>query len=178
VRSPADKPRDPALSAPERLVTVATYSEPLEAQIGRANLASHGIHAFIADEHLSTLNPHYIGAALGIRLQVLHPDLERASEILKSTPEDDDSGDTEEEDEAAAELDGPKCPRCEARYSYKEWSLDQLVLIVVLLGLPLLFLQKRWHCRKCDASWPPETASPKRGNPYRAPRRSALREKR
>lgn len=173
-----DRPQGSTPAAPARLVTVATYSGALEAQIGRSNLAAHGIRAFIADEHLSTLNPHYMGAALGIRLQVLHADLERAAEILKSPPVDDDSGDTEDEDETAAALDGPKCPRCEARYAYKEWSLDQLLLILVLLGLPLFFLEKRWQCRKCGAIWPPETASPKRGNPYRAPRRSTLREKR
>lgn len=159
----------------ERLVTVATYGEAVEAQMGRSALVAHGIRAFIADEHAATLNPHYIGSALGIRLQVPQADLERAAEILRAPTEDDDE---DNEDDDAAELDGPKCPQCGARYAYREWSLGQVLFILALLGLPLLALKKRWHCRKCDAFWAPGADAPRHGSPYRAPRRSALREKR
>ncbi|WP_129353401.1 putative signal transducing protein [Sorangium cellulosum] len=172
----SDRARDRTPVGSERLVTVATYSRAFEAQMGRSALAAHGIRAFIADEHAATLNPHYIGSALGIRLQVPLADRERAAEVLKTPPLDDDHG-LDEEDEAA-ELDGPKCPACGARYAYREWSPGQLVLLVALLGLPLLALNKRWHCRKCDAYWAPEAAAPRRGSPYRAPRATALRQKR
>lgn len=153
------------------LCTVATYSEAFEAQIARSKLVALGVRAFIADEHLTTLNPHYMGAALGIRLQVHHADLERAAEIL-SAPAADEVAD-EDDDEGHA--DGPKCPRCGARYAYREWSSGQLFVIVLLLGLPLLLLQKQWHCRRCQAYWPPPLPQPMRGSPYRAPRRSALK---
>ncbi|WP_159397836.1 DUF2007 domain-containing protein [Sorangium cellulosum] len=175
MRSP-DRPRGRAPTGAERLITVATYSEAMEAQMGRSALIAHGIRAFIADEHVSTLTPHYIGRALGIRLQVPHSDLERATEILKS-PHSDEDHDNDEEDDAA-ELDGPKCPTCAARYAYREWSPGQVLAIVVLLGLPLLVLKKQWHCRKCDTYWRPGAAPPKHGNPYRAPRGATLRGKR
>lgn len=159
----------------EQLVTVATYSESVEAQMGRSALSAHGVRAFIADEHVATLTPHYIGRSLGIRLQVPRADLERAAEILRPPAADDDRELDEEDD--AAELDGPKCPACGARYAYREWAPGQVLFIIALLGLPLLVLKKRWHCRKCDAYWPPAPAAPRAENPYRAPRRAALRAK-
>ena len=165
----------PAASVAGSLATVATYSETFEAQIARSALSAHGVRAFIADEHLATLNPHYIGAASGIRLQVRRADLERAAEILSAatTAAEDDPED--EDDEAKA--DGPRCPRCEARYAYQDWSAGQLLVIALLLGLPLLFLQKRWHCRKCHAYWRPGAAPPRPESPYRAPRLAARRDR-
>ncbi|KYF55270.1 hypothetical protein BE04_19530 [Sorangium cellulosum] len=167
--------RGRARAGSEQLVTVATYSESVEAQMGRSALSAHGIRAFLADEHVATLTPHYIGRSLGIRLQVPSADLERAAEILRPPPVDDDR--ELDEDDEAAELDGPKCPACGARYAYREWAPGQIFAILLLLGLPLLVLKKRWHCRRCDAYWPPEANAPRRGNPYRAPRGAALRPK-
>jgi hypothetical protein len=169
----SDSPRRSAPATGAPLVTVATYSAAFEAQIARSALAAHGVRAFIADEHLTTLNPHYMGAALGIRLQVHHPDLERAAEILSATAAGADGEDDEDDDEAAA--DGPRCPQCEARYAYREWSSGQILLILLLLGIPLLFLEKHWHCRKCHAYWAPAGAPPRPRSPYRAPKRKALR---
>lgn len=174
----SDRPRGGGPASSEQLVTAATYSESVEAQMGRSALSAHGIRAFIADEHVATLTPHYIGRSLGIRLQVRRADLERAAEILRPPAADDDRElDELDEDDEAAELDGPKCPACSARYAYREWALGQVLVILVLLGLPLLVLKKRWHCRRCDAYWAPETPTPRAGNPYRAPRAAALRAK-
>ncbi|WP_437830265.1 putative signal transducing protein [Sorangium sp. So ce1153] len=170
-----DRPRGRVPAGSEQLITVATYSESVEAQMGRSALSAHGIRAFIADEHVATLTPHYIGRSLGIRLQVPRADLERAAEILKPPAVDDDR-EIEEEDEAD-ELDGPKCPACAARYAYREWALSQVLVIIALLGLPLLVMKKRWHCRKCDTFWAPGATTPRMGNPYRAPRGAALRAK-
>ncbi|WP_437732400.1 putative signal transducing protein [Sorangium sp. So ce1335] len=169
------RPLGGAPAGSEQLVTVATYSESVEAQMARSALSAHGVRAFIADEHVATLTPHYIGRSLGIRLQVPRADLERAAEILKPPAVDDDR-ELDEEDEAA-EIDGPKCPACGARYAYREWALGQILVILALLGLPLLVMKKRWHCRKCHAYWAPETPAPRAGNPYRTPRGAALRAK-
>ncbi|WP_437956507.1 DUF2007 domain-containing protein [Sorangium sp. So ce119] len=169
----SDRLRGRSQAGSEQLVTVATYSESVEAQMGRSALTAHGVRAFIADEHVATLTPHYIGRSLGIRLQVPRADLERAAEILRPPAVDDDG----ELDDDEAELDGPKCPACEARYAYREWAPGQVLVIIALLGLPLLVLKKRWHCRKCDAYWAPAPAAPRAGNPYRAPRGAALRAK-
>lgn len=156
------------------LATVATYSEVFEAQLARSALTAHGLRAWIADEHLTTLNPHYMGAASGIRLQVRRTDLERAAEILSAAGT---AAGNEDDEDDEAEADGPRCPRCEARYAYREWSSGQLLAVVLLLGLPLFFLQKRWHCRKCDTYWRPGAAPPRPLSPYRTPRRATLRDR-
>jgi rubredoxin len=148
---------------PSLLVTVATFSSTLDAELGRAKLRAHGIRAFVSDEHLSTINPQYLAAAGGIRLQVRHADAETAEEILGDTDEAPDDEDDE---------DGPQCPKCGARYVYHTWPPEVLLVSVMLLGLPLLFLKKPWHCRKCDHRFHPEPG-PERtieGHPYRQPR--------
>ena len=154
------------------LVTVATFGEVLQAQMCRATLAAGGVRAFVADEHASTLNPHYMGAANGIRVQVRGVDVPRALEILKhaATPAEgeEDAGDEDHEHD-----DGPRCPRCEARYSYFEWSPGQVLLLVLLLGLPLLFLRKGWHCRRCDHRFLVAPSGERPESPYRRSRRGA-----
>jgi rubredoxin len=153
------------------LVTIATFGEVLQAQMCRSKLLAGGVRAFVADEHVSTLNPHYLGAASGIRVQVRRLDVPRALEILKPEVEEEIDEDAGEED--PEHDDGPRCPRCEARYSYFEWSPGQVVLILLLLGVPLLFFKKAWHCRRCDHRFSPAPSGDRRESPYRRPRRGA-----
>ena len=154
------------------LVTVATFGEVLEAQMCRATLIAGGVRAFVADEHVSTLNPHYVGAASGIRVQVRRLDVERALEILKQPVEEPGEAEDEEAEDPEHD-DGPRCPRCEARYSYFEWSPGQVIVILLFLGIPLFFLQKAWHCRRCDHRFLPAPGVERRESPYRRPRRGA-----
>jgi hypothetical protein len=154
------------------LVTIATFSEVLAAQMCRATLSAAGVRAFVADEHISTLNPHYMGAAIGIRVQVRRTDVDRALEILKEVAEQeqepgDDDDDHDEHD------DGPRCPSCASRYAYYEWSLGQVLLILLLFGLPLFFIQKQWHCRRCDERFRIASGPSLKESPYRKPRRAA-----
>jgi len=148
------------------LVTVATYSSTIQAEIGRAKLTAHGIRGFVADEHLGTMNPQYIAAAGGIRLQVKRPDAEAAQTIL-SEPEEDEDELIDDSD------DGPACPACGKRYVYYAWPPEVLFLSLVLLGLPLLFLKKPWHCRSCDHRFHQEPEPPGKEHPYRKPREGA-----
>jgi hypothetical protein len=148
------------------LVTIATYSQVYEADLSRAALGVHGIVCFVPDEHIASLNPAYVPALGGVRLQVSEQDVERALEVLSlHDSEDDDEGDEE---------DGPRCPRCGSQYAYFEWSAAVIWLSIVLLYLPLLFLSKRWSCRKCDHHWRDVQPVPDRGSPYRKPRPSAV----
>lgn len=155
------------IRVPARLVTIATFGQMMEAQIARATLAAHDIHSFVADEHLLTLNPHYVGAASGIRLQTSDIDALLAIEILNEPLERD------EDDYDEAE-DGPRCPHCDARYAYHERPAGSFLLGLLLFGIPFLFLKKRWHCRKCHEEWQAAPALEQKHGPYREPRASAL----
>ncbi len=62
----------------EQVVTVASYSEPLEADMARLRLQSAGIEVFLAGENARILEP---GLA-PLRLQVAAEDAEDARAVL------------------------------------------------------------------------------------------------
>lgn len=156
-----------------KLVTVATFGEAIKAQLCRAKLTASGIRSFLPDEHVSTLNPHYMAASSGIRVQVRQEDAARAMDVLRAASEAPE-GEEDEEPEDAPE-DGPRCPECGAQYSYFEWSPMERLFIVLLAGLPLLFMEKKWHCRRCEHAWRVEAKEGRVDSPYRRPRRTSLR---
>jgi hypothetical protein len=67
------------------LITVATFSNAIDAHIIMGKLESEGIQCFLKDEHTVTANPMYEIAYGGIKLQVPEKDVEAAKEILKET---------------------------------------------------------------------------------------------
>jgi hypothetical protein len=157
------------------LRTIATFGDKLALELARARLAAAGIRCFVPDEHTSTLNPHYMAAAKGLSLKVRASDAEAALAVL-SEPADEVGDDEDDDGDDEEAHDGPRCPHCGARYAYFEWPPVLLFVSVFLLGLPLLFCRKSWHCRKCDRTFgaPPPVAVP--GGPYRAPRARACKQ--
>ncbi len=68
----------------EEVVTVADFSEPLEAEMARGRLESAGIQVFLAGENARILEP---GLA-PLRLQVAAEDAEDARAILNDAGEE------------------------------------------------------------------------------------------
>jgi hypothetical protein len=66
----------------EYLVTVMQFSSGMEAQLARTKLESEGIEAYVADEHMMSINPMYDFALGGVRLQTKSSDAEKALKIL------------------------------------------------------------------------------------------------
>jgi len=66
----------------QRLITVATFSTPWEAQIAKARLAADGLHALIADEHVIRMVA-LSNAIGGIQLKVREQDAAGAVEVLR-----------------------------------------------------------------------------------------------
>lgn len=62
----------------DKLVTVATYLDSIQAHIMKGLLESEGIESFVFDELAAAYNP----LVLGVRLVVRQSDLERAAKIL------------------------------------------------------------------------------------------------
>jgi len=69
----------------EYLVTVAQFSSGMEAQLARTKLESEGIEAYVADEHMMSINPMYDFALGGVRLQTKSSEAERALKILNNS---------------------------------------------------------------------------------------------
>lgn len=66
----------------QRLVVVATFSTPWEAQIAQARLSAEGLHSLIADEHVIRMVA-LANAVGGIRLKVREQDAAAAAEVLR-----------------------------------------------------------------------------------------------
>src|SRR5215207_2944578 len=102
----------------ERLVTVATFTSPWEAQLARARLEAEGIESMIADEHVVRLDWAISNAVGGVKLQVRKEDAESAAAALTS-------GNALPEiylvtDEEAARR---RCPGCNSdNLTFERWS--------------------------------------------------------
>ncbi len=71
-------------TAQRQLRTLRHFASLQEALIARELLASEGVDAFVPDEHTVGVNPGWVNAFGGVRLQVRSEDLPRATEILES----------------------------------------------------------------------------------------------
>ena len=92
--------------AREQLVTVATFLGPGEAHLARSRLEAEGIHAYLADEYMVTMDWLVSNAVGGVKLQVAESNVDHARRILatKAGPDErerlpDEYEDEDEEDE-------------------------------------------------------------------------------
>ncbi len=129
------------------IVTISTYSYPLEAEIARGKLESEGIWAFVADDYMVTMNWLYSTAIGGVKLQVKESDAQRALQILNHNA-------PIIEDELHEDNDSPRCPRCMSfSIQYQTFEPRLVFLSWLLLSFPLPFVKKKWKCMACGCSW-------------------------
>jgi len=67
----------------DKLITVKTFTYPLDLAVVRGRLESEGIRCFVQDEMMAQVNPFYSNAIGGVKLQVRESDVARAVEILE-----------------------------------------------------------------------------------------------
>jgi len=126
-----------------KLITVASYSFPLEAHVAKASLDAAGIPAFIADEQTINMNWLYSNALGGVRLKVLAQDAEKAQEILSQ----DFSHLLEEQFGDEIET---KCSKCGSKNMTPYTKGKKTAFLVfLLLGFPLFFCQHGMRCNDC-----------------------------
>ncbi len=70
-------------NAPDKFITVLTFTYPQEVAIVRGRLESEGIECFVKDEFMAQVYHFYSAAIGGVKLQVKESDLAKAVEILK-----------------------------------------------------------------------------------------------
>lgn len=112
---------------PGMFTTVASYLDPIEAQIARGLLQSEGIDAHVGDEHLSVANWEWRLAIGGTRVRVADADAERARAILRAM----DAGEYAIDDDQAPADAQLHAPDRESPSSRLAW------LAFMLLSLPL-----------------------------------------
>ncbi|MEE8574740.1 MAG: DUF2007 domain-containing protein [Thermodesulfobacteriota bacterium] len=65
------------------LITVQSYSTPLDAHMAKSRLDAAGIYAVIVDEHTVTMNWLLSNAVGGVKVKVLEEDLQDARLVLE-----------------------------------------------------------------------------------------------
>ena len=67
----------------DKIITIRTFTNPLDMAVIKGRLESEGIVCFVQDELTSRANAFYSAAIGGARLQVRQSDLKQAIEILE-----------------------------------------------------------------------------------------------
>lgn len=93
----AEPESDPDPDTDVDLVTVARFSNPLEANVLRGCLESHGIFAFVWGEHLGTAHVFLSVASGGMRVQVRSDQVAQAKEVIAAFERGDLAVDDEPE---------------------------------------------------------------------------------
>ncbi|NLW96241.1 MAG: DUF2007 domain-containing protein [Xanthomonadaceae bacterium] len=108
-------------------IVVASYTDPVQAQIARGLLQAEGIEAHLGDEHLALANWEWRLAIGGAKLRVAAADAPRARKILQAL----DAGEYAIDDEARPADPQLQPPDRESPSSRLAW------LALVLLNIPL-----------------------------------------
>ena len=135
------------------LITVATFTNPLEAHIVRGRLEAEHIETYVAHEHHIWANWFLSTALGGVKLQVKPEDVSRAREILRREQAGDYQtlvADVGEEIAAPP----PVCPACGSVDIVPERRSGHLSLLIVWLSaLPFPYSSVRMTCRNCGHTW-------------------------
>ncbi|NJC87171.1 MAG: DUF2007 domain-containing protein [Desulfuromonas sp.] len=129
---------------PDKLVTIATFSTPLDANMAKSALESADIPVFIADEFTIGINWLYSNALGGVKVQVPESLACEARGVLSSQIE------TPTTDESSA---GQTCPQCNSEVIEDFLDKRGSFLTWLLLGIPLLLPSKKKRCRDCGHVW-------------------------
>lgn len=141
---PLPKPVKKNKLASEKIVTIARFSHPEEADIVSARLESEGISSFVADAHTVTANWSLSNAIGGVRLQVRESEAAEAKRILSLA----------EPNIQAAASSEERCPKCNsANTQYERFYLRPFFVLWLLAGFTLPFLKRKWSCKTCGHQW-------------------------
>lgn len=113
--------------------TIASYLDPIQAQIARGLLAAEGIEAHVGDEHLALANWEWRLAIGGTRLRVAEQDAVRARAILQAM----EAGEYAIDEDCAPADAGLSAPDRESGSSRLAW------LALVLFSIPLPWRRRR-----------------------------------
>ena len=131
------------------LVAVAACARPVEAHLIRCRLEAEGVDAFVADEHIVSMQWLYSAAVGGVKVQVHAGDADRARAILDaSRVQGSDSARFVTDD-----LRAPRCPDCGSLDVQQHFSRRVTFASSLLLGFPLPWPLRRSRCRSCGAHW-------------------------
>lgn len=128
-------------------MTVASYTDAVQAHLARGRLDAEGIPATVAHEHHIWANWMLSNALGGVKVQVPFSFRERAKDILGRH-------DRGEYELPTSETDREHCPNCGSaaiKENKTTWKIAFLGLF--LFHVPLPFRRGRYECKACAHWW-------------------------
>ena len=149
-----------------KFVTVATFSQPVEAHLARTKLESEGVTCFVSDENVVTVNWLLSSAVGGVKLKVPEWQADYAREVLRPKPRL----------VVVADNDTDRCcPRCRSvDVYYQRFSRRAGFLAMVFLGFLIPWFNRPGSASSAVMSGKSSHADerPSRISPRRCLRRS------
>ena len=137
------------------LVTLRSYRDPIDAELGKARLENAGIPAVLLDQYLVSIQWLYSNAVGGVKLTVDESDLDAALQVLGEDRSADLSNIPESE---SPPVDGDFCPVCGST-DVRPSRLQRIAAATSLAtGLPFIAWRRRWICATCDHTWMRDTS--------------------
>ena len=134
------------------LITIATFTSPLDAHIAKGRLETEGISAFITHEYHISVAWFLSNALGGVKVRVLRENQAEAEKIVQSHV----NGEYEETlNQEFGSLESNACPKCKSADFKSRFPLGLLALNVFALVIDALLPVRRnkHYCRKCDYRW-------------------------
>ncbi|SEL50845.1 Putative signal transducing protein [Olivibacter domesticus] len=129
------------------MVTLKVFDNAMEAHLLRTKLESEGIHSFLQDENIVSLNPLYNYAVGGIKLNIQLADAERAKQIIQeieNTPILDDYD---------QQISCPQCGSTDLYTNFKSMKGTKgmfSAVISFLMGVFPIYYKNVYKCKNCE----------------------------
>jgi hypothetical protein len=131
----------------DKLVTLKTFDNPVQAHILKGRLESDGIESYIFDENIVILNPLYNNLIGGIKLKIRESDLPEATAIIE------DIENTPYQSEEEITIHCPYCHSGNIEGNYKSFKGVKgffSALISFLTFTYPLYYQAAYRCNNCQ----------------------------
>lgn len=131
---------------------VASFPEPLLANVAKTRLESAGIPCYLTNENTIRMDFFYSQLLGGVRLYVHKDDFDKATALLEETIEPPIDPTVPAD---PAPFKAPACPKCRDRNVYDDRRPRLVTLVGFYLGLPLAFFRRQSRCANCGHTWKP-----------------------
>lgn len=128
-----------------------SYEFAHEAQLDLMKLHDEEIVAYLKNDMMVGITPHFSNAVGGVQLLVRDADFERAATLL-SLERDSEDALMELFPEATSDP-VPTCPKCQSRDVFQGRSFWSGILFYLVATLPISIRNNTMHCASCGKSW-------------------------
>ena len=140
-----------------KIVTFASYYNPMLAYIILSKLKDNGVRCFIADDNFLQARPYLNQATGGLKIKVFEKDIKKCQAIV--------AADTRLEVDEAPELETAgqvRCPYCGSgnlRYGDAvEFKFNLPSVLICLVLRVSSYFRNTWHCFHCSRDFDRQSA--------------------